>query len=99
MGIVRLVASLVSWLALGLLKTNCSRASDSIRAGGFFLALRGCLKADFYALKERIEQTVLAERNAVTTAIDEVADKIDQTSELAALPSEQQARIRGHDAG
>lgn len=52
------------------------------------------LKADFYALKERIEQTVLAERNAVTTAIDEVADKIDQTSEFAALPSEQQARIR-----
>lgn len=52
------------------------------------------LKADFYALKERIEQTVLAERNAVTTAIDEVADKIDQTSELATLPSEQQARIR-----
>lgn len=51
------------------------------------------LKADFYALKERIEQTVLAERNAVTTAIDEVADKIDQTSEFAALPSEQQARI------
>ncbi|KXV15200.1 hypothetical protein AD933_09475 [Acetobacter malorum] len=52
------------------------------------------LKTDFYALKERIEQTVLAERNAVTTAIDEVADKIDQTSEFAALPSEQQARIR-----
>lgn len=52
------------------------------------------LKADFYALKDRIEQTVLAERNAVTTAIDEVADKIDQTSEFAALPSEQQARIR-----
>ncbi|MBS0986384.1 BREX system P-loop protein BrxC [Acetobacter thailandicus] len=52
------------------------------------------LKADFYALKERIEQTVLTERNAVTTAIDEVADKIDQTSEFAALPSKQQARIR-----
>lgn len=52
------------------------------------------LKADFYALKERIEQTILAERNAVKTAIDEVADKIDQTSEFAALPSEQQARIR-----
>lgn len=52
------------------------------------------LKADFYALKERIEQTVLAERNAVITAIDEVAEKIAQTSEFRALPPEQQARIR-----
>lgn len=52
------------------------------------------LKADFYALKERIEQAVLTERNAVMTAIDEVATKIDQTSEFAALPPEQQARIR-----
>lgn len=48
------------------------------------------LKADFYALKERIEQTVLAERNAVIAAIDEVAEKIAQTSEFRALPSEQQ---------
>ena len=52
------------------------------------------LKADFYALKERIEQTVLAERNAVITAIDEVSDKIAQTSEFRALPPEQQTRIR-----
>lgn len=52
------------------------------------------LKADFYALKERIEQTVLAERNAVIAAIDEVAEKIAQTSEFRALPSDQQARIR-----
>lgn len=52
------------------------------------------LKADFYALKERIEQTVLAERNAVIIAIDEVADKITQTSEFRALPPEQQTRIR-----
>lgn len=52
------------------------------------------LKADFYALKERIEQTVLAERNAVIAAIDEVAEKIVQTSEFGALPSEQQGRIR-----
>jgi len=51
------------------------------------------LKADFYALKERIEQTVLAERNAVITAIDEVAGKVAQTSEFGALPPEQQARI------
>lgn len=56
------------------------------------------LKADFYALKERIEQTVLAERNAVTTAIDEVADKIAQTSEFAALSPDQRARIRDHFA-
>ncbi|TQN59072.1 BREX system P-loop protein BrxC [Agrobacterium tumefaciens] len=52
------------------------------------------LKADFYALKERIEQTVLAERNAVITAIDEVTEKVAQTSEFGALPPEQQARIR-----
>lgn len=52
------------------------------------------LKAGFYALKERIEQTVLAERNAVIAAIDEVAEKIAQTSEFRALPPEQQARIR-----
>lgn len=52
------------------------------------------LKADFYALKERIEQIVLAERNAVITAIDEVAGKVAQTSEFGALPPEQQARIR-----
>jgi len=52
------------------------------------------LKADFYALKERIEQTVLAERTAVITAIDEVAEKVAQTSEFGALPPEQQARIR-----
>lgn len=52
------------------------------------------LKADFYALKERIEQTVLAERNAVVAAIDEVAEKITQTSEFRALPPEAQTRIR-----
>lgn len=52
------------------------------------------LKADFYALKERIEQTVLAERNAVIAAIDEVAEKIALTSEYRALPPEQQTRIR-----
>lgn len=52
------------------------------------------LKADFYALKERIEQTVLAERTAVITAIDEVSGKVAQTSEFGALPPEQQARIR-----
>lgn len=52
------------------------------------------LKTDFYALKERIEQTVLAERNAVIAAIDEVAEKTTQTSEFRALPPEQQTRIR-----
>lgn len=56
------------------------------------------LKAAFYALKERIEQAVLTERDAVMTAIDEVATKIDQTSEFAALPPEQQTRIRDHFA-
>lgn len=52
------------------------------------------LKADFYALKERVEQAVLAERNAVIAAIDEVAAKITQTSEFIALPADQQARIQ-----
>lgn len=52
------------------------------------------LKADFYALKERIEQTVLAERNAVIAAIAEVAAKITQTSEFSALSPELQERIR-----
>ncbi|WP_340266606.1 BREX system P-loop protein BrxC [Sphingobium mellinum] len=52
------------------------------------------LKADFYDLKERIEQTVLAERNAVIAAIDEVAEKIAQTSEFRALQPEQQGQIR-----
>ncbi|MCJ8236997.1 BREX system P-loop protein BrxC [Peteryoungia algae] len=52
------------------------------------------LKTDFYALKERIEQTVLAERNAVIAAIEEVAEKTIQTSEFRALPPEQQTRIR-----
>lgn len=52
------------------------------------------LKADFYALKERIEQTVLAERNTVIAAIEEVAEKISQTSEFRALPLEQQGGIR-----
>ncbi len=51
------------------------------------------LKADLYALKERVEQAVLAERNAVTTAIDEVAAKVARTSEFLALPADQQARI------
>lgn len=52
------------------------------------------LKADFYALKERIEQTVLTERNNVIAAIDEVVEKIAQTSEFSALAPEQQTRIR-----
>lgn len=51
------------------------------------------LKSDFFALKERIEQTVLADRNAVIAAIDEVAEKIAQTSEFRSLSPEQQARI------
>ncbi len=52
------------------------------------------LKADLYAVKERIEQAVLAERNAVIAAIDEVAEKISQTSEFRALPPEAQTGIR-----
>ncbi|MBE2993764.1 BREX system P-loop protein BrxC [Sphingomonas sp. CFBP 13603] len=52
------------------------------------------LKADFYALKERIEQAVLAERKAATAAIEKVSEKIAQTSEFRGLPPEQQKRIR-----
>ncbi|MDX0488819.1 BREX system P-loop protein BrxC [Sinorhizobium medicae] len=52
------------------------------------------LKADFYALKERIEQTVLKERNSVIAAIDEITHKVAQTSEFQALSSDQQAIIR-----
>ncbi|MCV2894505.1 BREX system P-loop protein BrxC [Lentibacter sp. XHP0401] len=52
------------------------------------------LKADFYTLKEGIEQAVLTERNSVITAIDDVAKKVFQTSEFAALTPEQQDSIR-----
>lgn len=52
------------------------------------------LKSEFYALKERIEQTVLTERNNVIAAIDEVVEKVVQTSEFRALDTDQQARIR-----
>ena len=52
------------------------------------------LKADFYKLKEKIEQTILAERMAVFKAIDEVRGKVEQTSEFQALEPEQQAQIR-----
>lgn len=52
------------------------------------------LKADFYTMKERIEQAVLAERTSAIAAVDGVAEKIAQTSEFRALTPEQQARIR-----
>jgi hypothetical protein len=52
------------------------------------------LKADFYALKERIEQTILTERTNITTAIDEVVAKIAQTSEFRALDEGKQQRVR-----
>ncbi|MGO7398523.1 BREX system P-loop protein BrxC [Rhizobium ruizarguesonis] len=52
------------------------------------------LKADFYDLKERIEQTVLTERNDVIAAIDNIAAKVEQTSEFRALSLEQQVIIR-----
>jgi energy-coupling factor transporter ATP-binding protein EcfA2 len=51
------------------------------------------LKSDFYSLKERIEQTVLTERNNVIAAIDEVVEKIKHTSEFGALEPQKQARI------
>lgn len=52
------------------------------------------LKADFYGLKEKIDQTILAERTAVFKAIDEVRGKVEQTSEFQVLEPERQAQIR-----
>ncbi|WAP70915.1 hypothetical protein OH818_13640 [Jiella pelagia] len=52
------------------------------------------LKADFYGLKERIDQTILAERTAVFKAIDEVRGKVEQTSEFQVLEPERQAQIQ-----
>lgn len=61
------------------------------------------LKADLYALKDKVELDVLKERKAVIAAVDECADKVAQTAEFQALTPEQQDQIRrsvaSHKAG
>ena len=52
------------------------------------------LKSDLYALKERVELTVLNERKAVIAAVDECARKIAQTPEFQALEQDGQERIK-----
>ena len=61
------------------------------------------LKTELYALKDRVELTVLEERKAVITAIDECSAKVAQTPEFQALSADDQAHIKrnidSHKAG
>lgn len=61
------------------------------------------LKSDLYGLKDRVELTVLEERKAVITAIDECSAKVAQTPEFQALSADDQAHIKrnidSHKAG
>ncbi len=61
------------------------------------------VKNDLYALKERVELAVHAERKAVIAAVDACAEKLAQTAEFQGLHSEQQDKIRrsieNHKAG
>ncbi|MGO7450547.1 BREX system P-loop protein BrxC [Rhizobium ruizarguesonis] len=52
------------------------------------------LKADLYALKNKVELDVLKERKAVIAAVDECAEKIAWTTEFQALDTEHQEKIR-----
>ncbi|SUZ32947.1 hypothetical protein ROE7235_02713 [Roseibaca ekhonensis] len=52
------------------------------------------LKSDLYALKDRVELTVLEERKAVIAAVNECADKVAQTPEFQALAQDDQERIK-----
>ncbi|WP_282092921.1 BREX system P-loop protein BrxC [Epibacterium ulvae] len=61
------------------------------------------LKTELYGLKDRVELTVLEERKAVITAIDECSSKVAQTPEFQALSADDQAHIKrnidSHKAG
>jgi hypothetical protein len=61
------------------------------------------IKSDLYALKDRVELTVLDERKAVIVAVDDCAGKVAQTPEFQALAPEEKERIRrridSHKAG
>lgn len=52
------------------------------------------LKSDLYGLKERVELSVLEERKAVITAVDECAAKVTQTPEFQALSADDQSQIK-----
>lgn len=52
------------------------------------------LKADLYALKDKVELDILKERNAVIAAVEDCAAKITQTPEFQSLTSDQQDKIR-----
>ena len=52
------------------------------------------LKSDVYALKNSVEQTVLEDRNAVITAVEECASKVAETPEFQKLAPEEQTRIK-----
>jgi energy-coupling factor transporter ATP-binding protein EcfA2 len=52
------------------------------------------LKADLYALKDKVELDILKERNAVIAAVEECAAKVAQTPEFQALTPDQQEKIR-----
>jgi hypothetical protein len=53
------------------------------------------LKSGLYALKDRVELTVLEERKAVIAAVDDCAAKVSQTPEFLALTPEEQGTIKG----
>jgi len=61
------------------------------------------LKSDLYALKDKVELTVLEERKAVIVAVDDCAAKVAQTPEFQALAQDEQERINrsidSHKAG
>lgn len=61
------------------------------------------LKAELYALKDKVELEVLKERKAVVAAVDECAEKIVWTPEFQALDADHQEKIRysieSHKAG
>jgi len=52
------------------------------------------LKSDLYGLKDRVELTVLEERKAVISAVEDCAAKVTQTPEFQALSSDDQAHIK-----
>lgn len=52
------------------------------------------LKADLYALKDKVELDILKERNAVIAAVDDGAAKVAQTAEFQTLQPDQQDKIR-----
>lgn len=52
------------------------------------------LKSDLYTLKDRVELTVLEERKALISAVDDCAAKVSQTPEFQALTVDEQSRIQ-----